>query len=111
MQCAARSSGRVMLNEPRNDFASPVRELATTTASRIPSPAWTIKRQQRKSATRTVSVAIGLLSSQSGSYPYAIFLRDHGPFPVQFGEGLAFLGQTFQQGSRFPEFAVLLMKF
>src|SRR6185312_13487625 len=34
-QCAARSSGRVMLNDPRNDFASPVRELATTTASLI----------------------------------------------------------------------------
>ena len=33
MQCAARSSGRVMLNEPRNDFASGVRELATMTAS------------------------------------------------------------------------------
>ena len=33
MQWAARSSGRVILNEPRNDFASPVRELATTTAS------------------------------------------------------------------------------
>ena len=35
MQCAARSSGRVRLNEPRNDFASGVRELATTTASRM----------------------------------------------------------------------------
>src|SRR5260370_10062236 len=33
MQCAARSSGRVILNDPRNDFASAVRELATTTAS------------------------------------------------------------------------------
>jgi len=38
MQCAARSSGRVILNEPRNDFASAVRELATTTASLIRSP-------------------------------------------------------------------------
>src|SRR5580704_12625134 len=39
MQCTARSSGRVMLKEPRNDFARAVRELATTTASRklIPS--------------------------------------------------------------------------
>src|SRR5947208_1588805 len=35
MQCAARSSGRVRLNDPRNDFASGVRELATITASRI----------------------------------------------------------------------------
>src|SRR5580704_16305361 len=35
MQWAARSSGRVMLKEPRNDLASPVRELATTTASRM----------------------------------------------------------------------------
>src|SRR5258705_12586195 len=33
IQCAARSSGRVRLNDPRKDFASGVRELATTTAS------------------------------------------------------------------------------
>src|SRR5688572_33220171 len=33
MQWAARSSGRVRLNDPRNDFARGVRELATTTAS------------------------------------------------------------------------------
>src|SRR5262245_43148441 len=33
MQWAARSDGRVMLNEPRWDLASGVRELATTTAS------------------------------------------------------------------------------
>ncbi len=33
MQWAARSSGRVMLNDPRKDLASGVRELATTTAS------------------------------------------------------------------------------
>ena len=32
-QWATRSSGRVILNDPRNDFASGVRELATTTAS------------------------------------------------------------------------------
>ena len=37
MQWAARSSGRVRLNEPRNDFASGVRELATMTASLIES--------------------------------------------------------------------------
>ena len=35
MQWAARSSGRVRLNDPRNDFASGVRELATMTASRM----------------------------------------------------------------------------
>src|SRR5215510_46365 len=35
MQWASWSSGRVRLNEPRNDLASGVRELATTTASRI----------------------------------------------------------------------------
>ena len=35
MQWAARSSGRVMLNDPRCDLASGVRELATTTASLI----------------------------------------------------------------------------
>src|SRR5262245_3363684 len=34
MQCAAMSSGRVRLNEPRNDFARPVRAVATITASR-----------------------------------------------------------------------------
>src|SRR5580765_2258702 len=33
MQWAARSSGRVMLNDPRWDLARGVRELATTTAS------------------------------------------------------------------------------
>src|SRR6267378_1585070 len=33
MQWAAKSSGRVILNYPRNDLASAVRELATTTAS------------------------------------------------------------------------------
>src|SRR5712691_9725103 len=33
MQCAASASGRVMLKEPRKDLASPVLELATTTAS------------------------------------------------------------------------------
>src|SRR5262245_51281599 len=35
MQWAARSSGRVMLNDPRKDLASAARELATTTASLI----------------------------------------------------------------------------
>src|SRR5215510_6929484 len=40
MQWAARSSGRVMLNDPRNDLASGVRELATTTASLIGTPFW-----------------------------------------------------------------------
>src|SRR5689334_15777836 len=35
MQCAIRSSGRVRLNDPRNDLASGVRALATTTASLI----------------------------------------------------------------------------
>src|SRR5260221_12893554 len=38
IQCAARSSGRVMLNDPRKDFASAVRELVTTTASLIDLP-------------------------------------------------------------------------
>src|SRR5580765_5485944 len=38
MQWAARSSGRVMLNDPRWDLASGVRELATTTASLIGAP-------------------------------------------------------------------------
>src|SRR5215470_5184692 len=33
MVCAVKSSGRVMLNAPRNDLASGVRELATMTAS------------------------------------------------------------------------------
>src|SRR5271156_1575094 len=38
MQCAASASGRVRLKDPRNDFASAVRELATTTASLMLSP-------------------------------------------------------------------------
>src|SRR5208283_4765456 len=38
IQCAARSSGRVRLNDPRNDLASAVRELATMTASLMKSP-------------------------------------------------------------------------
>src|SRR5262245_12373941 len=38
MQWAARSSGRVMLNDPRWDLASGVRELATTTASLMGAP-------------------------------------------------------------------------
>jgi hypothetical protein len=33
MACAARSSGRVRLNDPRTALASGVRELATMTAS------------------------------------------------------------------------------
>src|SRR4029453_11461435 len=36
--CAARSDGSVMLNEPRCDLASGVRELATTTASLMVDP-------------------------------------------------------------------------
>ena len=40
-----------------------------------------------------------------------LFLRHHGLFPVQFDEGLPFLGQTLQHRGRFPEFAVPLMKF
>src|SRR5919109_5304691 len=38
MQWAARSDGSVMLNEPRCDLASGVRELATTTASLMGGP-------------------------------------------------------------------------
>ena len=38
MQWAARSSGRVRLNDPRNDLASGVRELATMTASLMGTP-------------------------------------------------------------------------
>src|SRR6202521_2317442 len=38
MKCAPRSSGRARLNDPRNDLASAVRELATMTASLITSP-------------------------------------------------------------------------
>src|SRR5438876_2786064 len=36
--CAAMSSGRARLNEPRNDLARPLRTLATITASRIGVP-------------------------------------------------------------------------
>jgi hypothetical protein len=38
MQCAARSSGRVRLKEPRKLLARGVRELATTTASLMAAP-------------------------------------------------------------------------
>lgn len=63
-----------------------------------------INRYRRKSATRIAFVAIG--------YKLAVvLLRRYGLFPVQFGEGLAFLGQALQQRGRFPEFAVLLVKF
>ena len=37
------SSGEVLLNEPRNDLANGVRELATTTASRMDAPAETVE--------------------------------------------------------------------
>src|SRR5579862_2405275 len=50
MQCAARSSGRVRLKDPRNDFASAVRELLTITASLMPSLSLT----DRYLATRKV---------------------------------------------------------
>ena len=40
-----------------------------------------------------------------------LFLRHHGLFAVQVGEGLAFLSQSLQYWGRFPELAVLLMKF
>jgi len=93
-----------MLNDPRNDFASAVRELATTTASRMSSPAKNqtlpakIRNAYRVRCDRVAKLAV-------------VLLHHYRLFPVQFGEGFAFLGQTRQQLGRFPEFALLLMKF
>ena len=85
MQWAARSSGRVMLNEPRNDLASPVRELATTTASLIVGR-WSLGPW---SLSKT---SIGWSNRLSGCN----FLF------VEVGEGAAFGGQFFQQRGGFP---------
>src|SRR6266508_2120686 len=56
MQWAARSSGRVRLNDPRKDLASGVRELATTTASLM---AWLLVNpleRRRREYTRSPDV-------------------------------------------------------
>src|SRR5580700_6161459 len=78
-QCAARSSGRVMLNDPRYDFASAVRELATTTASLI-------------------RLAPGLGGGGRG-FSDAL---------IKIDESFAFFGKPLQQRRRRPEVSVLL---
>src|ERR1700732_2576034 len=85
MQCAASSSGRVRLNDPRNDLASAVRELATMTASLLKSPN-------------------SLVTHRSG-------LGRRNLFFVEFRKRLTRFRQALQKRSRFPEFSVLLMEF
>src|SRR6266508_621400 len=54
MQWAARSSGRVRLNDPQKDLASGVRELATTTASLI---AWLLSKTLSDAMSRVYAIA------------------------------------------------------
>src|SRR5437660_10089944 len=82
MQCAARSSGRVILNDPRYDLASAVRELATTTASLI----------------RLAPGLGGAGCCLSDSF-------------IKIGEGLALFGELLQQRRRLPKLSVLLLEF
>src|SRR4030095_15894569 len=71
MQCASWSSGRVMLSEPRNDFANGVRELATTTASLIFNASYIKMLFRRPGPNQTKQYGIGVPilygSIQSGS--------------------------------------------
>src|SRR5580658_8761543 len=86
MQCAASSSGRVRLNDPRNDLARAVRELATITASLMNCP-------------------------KLSSYSNVQTLRSRSLLFVKLGKRLARLRQPLTQWSRRPEFSVLLMEF
>src|ERR1700728_3953246 len=100
MQCAARSSGRVRLNDPRNDLASAVRELATMTASLMKSPicfsrAAGIAPRERRAKLGRHSGGLG-----GGSLLF-----------IELGECLALRRQTLQKRSRLPEFPKLLVKF
>src|SRR6202795_3684018 len=85
IQCAARSSGRVRLNDPRNDLASAVRELATMTAS--------------------------LMKSPNSLSPTGQALGRRNLFFVELRKRLTRFRQALQERSRFPEFSVLLMEF
>src|ERR1700687_420578 len=87
MQWAARSSGRFMLKDPRNDFARPVRELPTTTAS-LMLLLWEFLRARRNSKL------------SRGAFLF-----------VEVGEGASFGGQFLQQRRRLPEFSVSAVKF
>src|SRR6202140_1122916 len=85
MQCAASSSGRVRLNDPRNDLASAVRELATMTAS--------------------------LMKSPNSLSPTGQALGRRNQLFVDFCERLTRFSQALQKRRRFPGFSVLLMEF
>src|SRR6202521_3365639 len=85
MQCAASSSGRVRLNDPRNHLANAVRELATMTAS--------------------------LMKSPNSLSPTGQALGRRNQLFVELGERLTRFRQALQKRRRFPEFSVLLMEF
>src|SRR5208282_1063518 len=102
MQCAASSSGRVRLNDPRNDLARAVRELATMTASLM-----------------TVSY---VFVKGTASFPLARPLADVLPWrfrtlrhrkllSVELGKSLALFRQALQKRSRRPQFSVLFVEF
>src|ERR1019366_6087028 len=97
MQCAASSSGRVKLNDPRNDLARAVRELATMTASLMRSP--------NVFVIRTVSSLSPALS------PAGSALRGRNLLFVELGKSLALFRQALQKRSRRPQFSVLFVEF
>src|ERR1022692_856944 len=105
MQCAASSSGRVRLNDPRNDLARAVRELATMTASLMRSP-MSLSYAQRVSLSpasrrRLAEVVPGL----SGT------LRGRNLLFVELGKSLALFRQALQKRSRCPQFSLLFVEF
>src|SRR6266478_4102866 len=76
-----------MLKEPRNDFASPVRELATTTASLM--------------FLRAQILVVGQNHALAGRYS----------FFVEIGECFSFGSQLLEQRGWLPKFAMNSMKF
>ena len=61
MQWAIMSSGRVMLNDPRKDFASGVRAVATNTASFISNMVFTDRLVEFKLEISLIRLSIGSL--------------------------------------------------
>src|SRR6202050_5582548 len=102
MQCAARSSGRVRLKDPRKDLARGVRELATTTASLIYSPAAGMKSQIHENVLRQRFMTAVCANGK---------LRRHAFFLAELGECLALLCKALQQRGGPPDIAVLTMEF
>src|SRR5437867_2279171 len=96
MQCAARSDGSVMLNDPRCDLASGVRLLATTTASLMALPFVAprvergasvplvgLPRQQIRHRPEVAQLVIGLRNAGRQRHAAAIDPRD--PDPERLG--------------------------